>query len=205
MRRPAVSQKPRFAPENLVWMNTKRAPLVQRCARNAREYRHEIERTGLGGRGRGGDRGLTHEVKVEARATNEGMPADGSPDTPMAVMVESDAPEAQAPVVPAEPQRRRVRRKTAAAEAVVEPNEVEAVGEAVELDVTPQEAVEERAEVEALIAEPEPETTPVPTPAVIAEPVEAPRPEADLSEIIANDPNQIAAPPEKPKRGWWRR
>jgi len=157
------------------------------------------------GRGRGGDRGLTHEVKVEARATNEGMPADGSPDTPMAVMVESDAPEAQAPVVPAEPQRRRVRRKTAAAEAVVEPNEVEAVGEAVELDVTPQEAVEERAEVEALIAEPEPETTPVPTPAVIAEPVEAPRPEADLSEIIANDPNQIAAPPEKPKRGWWRR
>lgn len=30
------------------------------------------------GRGRGG---LTHEVKVEARATSEGMPPDGSPRT----------------------------------------------------------------------------------------------------------------------------
>lgn len=151
------------------------------------------------GRGRGGDRGgLTHEVKVEARATNEGMPADGSPDTPMAVMVEGEAVEADAPVIPAEPQRRRVRRKPASASAAttevdldtgVEPNEAEPIGAPVELDVTPVEAIVERAEVEALIAEPEPETTP----------------EADLSAIIAADPNQIAAPPEKPKRGWWRR
>ena len=26
-----------------------------------------------------------------------------------------------------------------------------------------------------------------------------------LDAIIAEDPNQIVAPPEKPKRGWWRR
>jgi ribonuclease E len=173
------------------------------------------------GRGRGGDRGenggLTHEVKVEGRATNEGMPADGSPDTPMAVMVEGEGAEADAPVIPAEPQRRRVRRKPASASAAttdvdldtgVEPNEAETVGAPVELDVTPVEAIEERAEVEALIAEPEPETTPVPAapvPATVVEHTPAPTPEADLSAIIASDPNQIAAPPEKPKRGWWRR
>jgi len=140
------------------------------------------------------------------------MPADGSPDTPMAVMVPAEAVEGDAPVIPAEPQRRRVRRKPASASAAttdvdldtgVEPNEAETVGAPVELDVTPVEAIEERAEVEALVAEPEPETTPVP--AAVVEHTPAPTPEADLSAIIAADPAQIAAPPEKPKRGWWRR
>ena len=42
-------------------------------------------------------------------------------------------------------------------------------------------------------------------PAVLAEPFEAPKPEIDVEAIIAEDPNQIVAPPEKPKRGWWRR
>lgn len=185
------------------------------------------------GRGRGADRGaeggLTHEVKVETRATSEGMPADGSPDTPMAVMVPADEATDAAPVIAAEPQRRRVRRKPAGAvtavaaeiapEAVgafegeaeaphadvVGPNEAPQIGAPVELDVTPVEAIEERAEVEALIAEPEPETTVIPTPATVVEHTPAPKPEADLSSIIAADPAQIAAPPEKPKRGWWRR
>src|SRR5690606_15198189 len=44
------------------------------------------------GRGRNGDRAAQpHDLKVEARATNEGMPADGSPDTPMAVIIADDA------------------------------------------------------------------------------------------------------------------
>jgi ribonuclease E len=33
----------------------------------------------------------------------------------------------------------------------------------------------------------------------------APQPEVDVAALIAEDPNQIVAPPEKPKRGWWRR
>jgi ribonuclease E len=142
------------------------------------------------------------------------MPADGSPDTPMAVMAPVETANEAAPAIAAEPQRRRVRRKPAGAvteaieaEAphaeVIEPNEAEPVGAPVELDVTPVEAIAERAEVEALIAEPEPETTPVP--AAVVEHTPAPAPEADLSAIIAADPAQIAAPPEKPKRGWWRR
>ncbi|MBN8528856.1 MAG: Rne/Rng family ribonuclease [Caulobacterales bacterium] len=142
------------------------------------------------GRGRGG---LGHEVKVEARATNEGMPPDGSPDTPPAVVIADDA--AETPAIPAEPKRRRVRRKASAsateasdAPATVEPNEVETQGEPVVLDVAP---------------EPEPE--PEPEPVVLAEPTPAPEPEADLAAIIANDPTQIAAPPAKPKRGWWGR
>ncbi|PZU73460.1 MAG: ribonuclease E/G [Brevundimonas sp.] len=169
------------------------------------------------GRGRSGD-ALAHEVKVENRATNEGMPPDGSPDTPMAVMMPSadEAETSAAPAIAAEPQRRRVRRKAAVAapegaglaaqtvddphvealETAIEPNEKPTEGEPVTLDVTPQEA----AVVEQAIAEAR-----APEPVVLAEPVAAPKPEIDVEALIAEDPNQIVAPPEKPKRGWWRR
>ncbi|WP_395649675.1 Rne/Rng family ribonuclease [Brevundimonas sp.] len=174
------------------------------------------------GRGRGERTAQPHDLKVEARATNEGMPADGSPDSPMAVMVSPDA-DPDAPAVPAEPQRRRVRRKPASASAAtldvdldtgVEPNEAEPVGEPVVLDVTPAEAEAERiedvveAQAEAAVeveAEPVAEPEPVHVEPELTVHAPAPKPEADLSAIIANDPAQIAAPPEKPKRGWWRR
>jgi ribonuclease E len=169
--------------------------------RNGRSRR----RRGRGrGRDRGSEAGLTHEVKVETRATNEGMPPDGSPDTPMAVVIE-DGADAPPPAVAEEPKRRRVRRKASAsaaeaseAEAVtapVEPNEVEPAAAPAALDVMPVESVRERA------AEPAPE----PRPAPVAEAVPAPRPEIDVATLVAEDPNQIGAPPEKPKRGWWRR
>ncbi len=166
------------------------------------------------GRGRG-ERAQPHDLKVEARATNEGMPPDGSPDTPMAVMASEDVD--AAPVIAAEPQRRRVRRKPASASATVdtdvdtaiEPNEVEPAAAPAELDITPAEAAEE-AWAEAPVEEPiavEIVQEPVvePEPAILVEAVAPPKPEADLSSILANDPAQIAAPPEKPKRGWWRR
>ena len=169
------------------------------------------------GRGRGGERAQPHDLKVEARATNEGMPPDGSPDTPMAVVIPAEA-ESDSPVIPAEPQRRRVRRKPASASAAttdvdldtgVEPNEVEPVGAAVELDVTPVEAAAEQAEAEAALAQADAleaaNEASEPQPAVVVAHTPAPAPEADLSAIIAADPAQIAAPPEKPKRGWWRR
>jgi len=161
------------------------------------------------GRGRGGAEAQPHEIKVEARATNEGMPPDGSADTPMAVVLPDV--EADAPAIPAEPQRRRVRRRPASASAAttevdldtaVEPNEAEPTTAPAELDVTPVEA----AEAEPLVvSEPDGEPIPVPVSAPVVEAVPAPKPEADLSAIIAADPAQIAAPPEKPKRGWWRR
>jgi ribonuclease E len=155
------------------------------------------------GRDRGGDQGLTHEVKVETRATSEGMPPDGSPDTPMAVIVDETAEVPPVPIAE-EPKRRRVRRKVSASAteasaldpvSTVEPNEAEPVGEAVVLDVSPAEA----AKPEAVQQQPEPE------PAPMAAPEPAPVPEIDVAALIADDPNQIVAPPEKPKRGWWRR
>ena len=164
------------------------------------------------GRGRG-DGPVSHEIKVENRATNEGMPPDGSPETPMAVMVEpTEAVEPAAPAIAPEPQRRRVRRKSASAnveiatephpDTAIEPNEATVQGAAVELDVTPHEALAaEPAEVAPVAA---PTAVPV-TEAVLAEPFVAPTPEIDVQAIIAEDPNQIVAPPEKPKRGWWRR
>nr|WP_295238081.1 ribonuclease E/G [uncultured Brevundimonas sp.] len=164
------------------------------------------------GRGRG-DGSVSHEIKVENRATNEGMPPDGSPETPMAVMVEpTEAVEMAAPAIAPEPQRRRVRRKSASAnveiatephpDTAIELNEATVEGAPVELDVTPHEALaDEPAEVAPVAA---PTAVPV-TEAVLAEPFVAPTPEIDVQAIIAEDPNQIVAPPEKPKRGWWRR
>jgi ribonuclease E len=155
------------------------------------------------GRDRGGDQGLTHEVKVETRATNEGMPPDGSPDTPMAVIVD-DAADVPPVAIAEEPKRRRVRRKvsgSATAESAteptseVEPNEIESMAEPAVLDITPAEAA----------AEAEPEPVPEPRIAAVVEPTPAPQPEIDVAALIADDPNQIVAPPEKPKRGWWRR
>ena len=153
------------------------------------------------GRDRGSEQGLTHEVKVETRATNEGMPPDGSPDTPMAVVI-NDAADAAPVAVAEEPKRRRVRRKVSASATTdsaaeptsdVEPNEIEPAAEPAVLDVTPVEAA---AQIEVA---PEPEV------AAVVEPTPAPQPEIDVAALIADDPNQIVAPPEKPKRGWWRR
>ena len=153
------------------------------------------------GRDRGGEQGLPHEVKVETRATNEGMPPDGSPDTPMAVVI--DAAADAAPVVVAEePKRRRVRRKVSASATAesavdptsdVEPNEIDSAAEPAVLDVSPAEAAAEaEAAQDAEIA-------------VVVEAKATPQPEVDVAALIADDPNQIVAPPEKPKRGWWRR
>lgn len=161
------------------------------------------------GRGRGGAEAQPHEIKVEARATNEGMPPDGSPDTPMAVVLPETGRDA--PAIPTEPQRRRVRRRPASASAAtteidldtaIEPNEAEPTTAPAELDVTPAEAA---AAEPLIVSEPDGEPIPEPVVAEVAEAVPAPQPEADLSAIIAADPAQIAAPPEKPKRGWWRR
>ena len=116
-----------------------------------------------------------------------------SPDTPMAVVVEETVE--VAPVALAEePKRRRVRRKVSTDQSTAESiPEVGSVAVPALLDVTPEEAA---AELEAL---------PEPTAAEVAEPAPASQPEVDVAALIAEDPNQIVAPPEKPKRGWWRR
>ena len=184
------------------------------------------------GRGRGRGQGeMAHETKVEDRAVNEGLPPVGSPDTPIAVVIEGETAEAPAAeaapaVEQAEaPKRRRVRRKVSAA-AVEEtpetaPAEVEAEPvaaeqpEVAELDVPPavaarvEQAIEEA--LEEALGEAAPAEAPVVVDAVVeeavvlAEPAAAPTPEVDIAAIIADDPNQIVAPPAKPKRGWWRR
>jgi ribonuclease E len=173
---------------------------------------------------------MAHETKVEDRAVNEGLPPVGSPDTPIAVVIEGET--AEAPVAEAAPaveqaeapKRRRVRRKVSAA-AVEEtpetaPAEVEAEPVAAEqpvvaeLDVPPavaarvEQAIEEALEEalgEAPPAEPPVVVDAVVEEVVLAEPAAAPTPEVDIAAIIADDPNQIGAPPAKPKRGWWRR
>ncbi len=177
------------------------------------------------GRGRGRDRGgLPHEAKVEDRAVNEGLPPAGSPDTPIATVIPTEETAVDAPEIVAEaaeaPKRRRVRRKVSAdvaAEAVIEaPAEAEAevVAEAepvvvpAQLDVEPVFAAKVEAAIEQALSPepaPQPAAEPTPAPITVVEPTLAPTPEVDVAAMIAEDPNQIVAPPEKPKRGWWRR
>ena len=99
-----------------------------------------------------------------------------------------------------------MRRKTAAAPAVATPDEaeveVEVESETPAAAVTPEpQPVQPEATPTAVEAD-----QPVLTAATAElETFEAPKPEVDIEAIIAEDPNQIVAPPEKPKRGWWRR
>ena len=103
-----------------------------------------------------------------------------------------------------QPKRRRVRRKVAAdlaAEEPVAPEEPIATAEPVEIEATPEA---EAAPAEAVVA-PEPEPEPIAPPTEETVEVVAAQPEVDVASLISEDPNQIVAPPEKPKRGWWRR
>ncbi|WP_374514382.1 ribonuclease E/G [Brevundimonas sp.] len=149
------------------------------------------------GRGRGRDRGL------------EAVPAaEGAESTSEPVAAEAEAaPAEEPPAVIEQPKRRRVRRKVAADLAAEEPvaaEEPTATAEPVEIEAAPEA---EAAPAEAVVApkpEPEPLAAPTEEPAETVEVVAAPA-EVDVASLISEDPNQIVAPPEKPKRGWWRR
>jgi ribonuclease E len=117
------------------------------------------------------------------------------------------------PEADAKPKRRRRKRK----------DEAEAP-EAVAEESVAEEAVAEAVIVEEVVAEPEAQVEAAPEPAAVeAEPAPEPAPEPEpaaaapvVEEVVAEapsepppppepDPNEIKAPPEKPKRGWWRR
>ncbi|HZV84221.1 MAG TPA: ribonuclease E/G, partial [Brevundimonas sp.] len=151
------------------------------------------------GRDRGGDQALAPETRVEARATNEGMPPEDSPGTPMAAANDEVgiAPDS----VAEEPKRRRVRRKVSAeavggpdTEALTEPPQ----SEPAVLDMPVEAAAPQPEATHAPEAAPEAEAVVASAPAPASQPI-------DVAALVAEDPNQIVAPPEKPKRGWWRR
>ncbi|KQS56109.1 ribonuclease E [Brevundimonas sp. Leaf363] len=178
----------------------------------AREGGSRRRRRGRG-RGRGGAGGdQTGDLDAVASA-----PLTDSDDVVVEASDAYAAPAADvAPVEVVEPKRRRVRRKPAAD--VVAETDVASEPDATEAAADPVIDADADADVSAPIP-PEPALEPVaevPAPEVSAvevssDPVETrdhtphPAPEADLSAIIADDPAQIVAPPEKPKRGWWRR
>ena len=78
-----------------------------------------------------------------------------------------------------------------------------------EAEVAETQVVEAEAAVDVAAEQPGPEPEPVqaapePEP-VIAETPAAPPPVAKPAVVVAADVAEISAPPEKPKRGWWRR
>ncbi|MBU1526342.1 MAG: Rne/Rng family ribonuclease [Alphaproteobacteria bacterium] len=166
------------------------------------EARGDGERGGRRRRRRGRGRGERSEGAEGTVAT-----PDGTETALEAASEEASveaAPEAGAAVaIPAEPKRRRVRRKpSAAAESASEDVTAEAAPalEAPAFEETPAEAADEVVPdtevVEAEAVEPEPVVAAEPAPR--PEPVRAPLPTPE------DDPAQITAPPPKPKRGWWR-
>ena len=75
--------------------------------------------------------------------------------------------------------------------------------------VAETQVVEAEAPVDVAVEQPTPEPEPVaaapePEP-VVAEAPAAPAPVAKPAVVVAADVAEISAPPEKPKRGWWRR
>ena len=147
------------------------------------------------GRGRGRDRGLDAAPTADTAETVE---AAAEP----AVSDADAAPVEEAPALIEQPKRRRVRRKVAADLAAESPAVAEQpVDAANDVEAEPAPAPEPAA----------PAVAGTQTPAEpVAQPVEAaPAPsapvEVDVAALISEDPNQIVAPPEKPKRGWWRR
>ena len=147
------------------------------------------------GRGRGRDRGLDAAPTAETADTVE---AAAEP----AVSDADAAPVEEAPALIEQPKRRRVRRKVSADLAAESPAVAEQpVDAANDVEAEPAPAPEPAA----------PAVAGTQTPAEpVAQPVEAaPAPsapvEVNVAALISEDPNQIVAPPEKPKRGWWRR
>ncbi len=116
------------------------------------------------------------EAAAEAEVTTAPMPL--SPDViadPDAALPQSDTPEPDIEVVPVPAKKTRSRKKKT--DEVV----AEAAAEPV-ADIAAEPAVAEVA--------PEP----------------APEPVKELEPVVAEvDPHEIGAPPEKPKRGWWRK
>jgi ribonuclease E len=188
------------------------APAVERAERPERAERSERGERG-GRRGRGRDRGERTETSDAPRADRAPAPRvdvaelEAAPlpppvieGPPADVWVELP-PQEEAPKKARRP-RGRGRKADAAeaaetsADAVAEAPVAETVENAplvaADVEVPAPAPVEVEVEVEA--APPEP----------VFEPVSEPEPEPDAA-TAEPDPNEISTPPEKPKRGWWRR
>jgi len=164
------------------------------------EGRGEGERGGRRRRRRGrgrGERGDAPVLSSDAAEAAE-VSSPGDLDAP----AEIDAPAA----IPAEPKRRRVRRKISSAEASADPVTAEAAAalEAPPFDAAPEKMEAEVSEPEIVEAvEPEAVAVPEPEPVAAEAEVKVERARAPLHST-EDDPAQITAPPPKPKRGWWR-
>ncbi|NQE64092.1 ribonuclease E/G [Caulobacter sp. RHG1] len=195
------SEPRRPAPEARAEVETvERAERPERPEREEREGgRRERGRRGRD-RGRRGERAEAAEVApvetvVAEQAAEPAEPFEAPILAPPVIAgppadVWVELPEAEE--APKKPKRTRSRSKKAAEPA---PEAVEAVAEAVTESVA--------------VVPPEPEAAPEPVVEAAPEPVVAPEPEPVVEAAPAApaepDPNEIGTPPEKPRKGWWRR
>ncbi|MDP3379026.1 MAG: ribonuclease E/G, partial [Brevundimonas sp.] len=160
-------------------------------------------------RGRGRDRNGSDDAspRAEARAANEGMIDDEPVDTPVVALVEADTsvPITEAAPIEAEPapKRRRVRRKVTTAEAADDQAPVAAEADTAVASIPVEPEIDAEPDAGAAETSGTPDVPKVEAPVIVTKPAPV-RKTVDVEEILASDPNQITAPPPKPKRGWWR-
>jgi len=142
-------------------------------------------------------KGAPELIVDEAAAANDTAPMPLTPD------VDADAEAAFAATEPpmiaaeaAKPARKSRSRKKAAE---TETGETAVVETPVEAVAAPAKTRASRARAEKKVLEPA-----VAEP-VITETIAVAPPEREVIPEVVADPNEISAPPEKPKRGWWRR
>jgi len=193
-------------------------------AGEAREGREGRGRSRGRGRGRGRDRVredrddvAAEAVATEPRLVQMDVEADAEPNFPVRQTVTSDLPADEVWVeLPVEEPAKKPRRgrKPKAGEAVAEAvavNEAPAPAPAPEPMAEPEPApvAAKPARASRAKAKPAPVVEAVAEPEPVAEPAPAPEPEpvavAAPAAPAEPDPAEISAPPEKPKRGWWRR
>ncbi|USQ93715.1 Rne/Rng family ribonuclease [Caulobacter sp. RL271] len=179
---------------------------VERPERAERPEREERPARERGRRGRDRGRRNRDEAPTTETAVAEAAPAEvvtAEPAEPFEAPILAppviagppadvwvELPEAEE--APKKPKRARSRGKKATVEAAeAAPDAVEAVAETVteSVAVVPPEPVAEPVAEPVVQAAPEPEPVAETAPATPAEP----------------DPNEITTPPEKPRKGWWRR
>ena len=132
------------------------------------------------------------ETAESVEATDDAAPVASDDQPPFVAVIPDDR------IVEKATERARDAEKAIPAKLDVTPAQALAIEQAIEV-ATEAAAVE----VAAPAIEAEAPVT-IDAPAAEPETVSDEAPVA-IEEIIANDPAQIVAPPEKPKRGWWRR
>ncbi|ATC31825.1 ribonuclease E/G [Caulobacter vibrioides] len=191
----------RPAPEPRAEASAEAAPRPERAEREERPGRERGRRGRDRGRRQRDEAPVSEVSAVESASVEAAEPFEAPILAPPVIAAPPADVWVELPEVeeaPKKPKRPRSRGKKAAEAAETAVEAVDVVADVTVEDTAPEAAAPEAVEVAPPARTVEAAPQPEPTPVVESEPVEAASP-------AEPDPNEITAPPEKPRRGWWRR